>query len=174
MRIDSFHPFESVEVKCDGTVPMVIRFNGYAGPLMWAPKYWRTGDFKHSLIEVAVDPVTGTVCKIVVTSLSYVYEDHLLVFNVDAPNGSGIPTASLTMWENDQTRVDDAHDVKASLVERAFTVIFGDVGTSVTKTIKCGRVSFLISRDDELQGFQVDDLSDQEVENIRYATGVTP
>lgn len=168
MQIDTIYPTVAVEIECDGYVPLVIRFDGYKGPTSFAPKYWRTGDFKHSLIEVGVTPSSGVICKIVLTSLRPLQSEPTVT---DVPsNATGLPSASLSQWADDQERVDFEQDVTGSLVDRELTVVFGNVASTSLKRIACDRVTFLIDQFEALRGIQVGNLSEQEVENIRYAT----
>lgn len=171
MRIDTISPTVPVEIECDGYVPLVVRYDGYKGPTSMAPKYWRTGDFKHTLIEVAVNPSSGAICKMVVTSLRPLQSEPIAI-NVPS-NKTGMPCVSMSQWANDQERVDIEQDVTASLVDRELTVVFGKVEPTSLKRIVCDRMTFLINHFDEFRGITVGNLSEQEVANILYATGQT-
>lgn len=168
MQIESYSPFESLEITCDGTVPMILRFNGYAGPISWAPNYWRTGDLEYSLVEIAVDPTTGTICKIVVTSIQEISTESQLTKQVIRQMGCAVPNAMLTTWKGDQTRVDVEGDVGGYLDGRTYTILFGGEQLA-NNVVNCGRVDFLMNSTDELCGFQVVELTDRELGNLRYS-----
>src|SRR5690606_4303704 len=99
MRIESIGPDAPVEIECDGFVPLTIRLSGYAGPSAWAPKYWRTGDFDRSLVEVAVNPMSGEICKIVVTLLRH--SEEAIVIADDLESRRGWPRALPSLWDDD-------------------------------------------------------------------------
>jgi len=169
MQVQSINPPAAVQIDCDGYVPLVVRVNSNA---KWPPKYWRTGDFKHSLVEIAVDPSTGTVCKIVVTSIRDVSADGQSTDAVSRRKRSdGVPNALLTVWEGEQTRVDVEGQVRGYLEGRTFTVVLGD-DQKDCNVVNCDRVNFLMNSSNELCGFQVEELTDQELENLRYAIGL--
>jgi len=166
MQVESISSTVPVQVEFDGYVPLVIRFGDRANRL---PKYWRTGDFKHSLVEIAVDPLTGSIDKIVVTSISDISTDCYLINDFDMEHVSGVPKMSSKVWEKSQTRVDVEGLVCGSLVGRTFTVAL-DKSQIPLSLVKCGRVTFLLSPTKKLCGFQVFDLSDREIKNLRFAT----
>ena len=169
MKVESFTPLNSLHVRCDGTVPIVLRFNGYTGPLEFAPKYWRTGNFKNTLIEVGVNPTSGELCKIVLTLLPPRRSER--AFTKSPPKTSGVPCVSLSQWKDDKERIDVEQEVIWTLVERELTIVFGSVETSILKGIVCDRMTFLIDQFQELSGFQVSNLSEQEVANFLIAVG---
>lgn len=168
MKVVSISPPVQAHIECDGYVPLVIRFEGNAP---WPPKYWRTGDFRHSLVEMAVDPSTGTVCKIVVTAIHDVCTgDGKLDRHLGWGRRSGVPTTSLTIWAGNQSRVDVEGNVRGSLDGRTFTILFWD-GYDGFEIVNCGRINFLVDARNELAGFQVLDLTELELENLRFAIG---
>lgn len=168
MQIVSFSPVVPVQVEFDGYIPLVIRFKGNAS---WPPKYWRTGDFKRNLIEIAVSPTTGEICKIVVVSIQEVNIDFQATNDFGAQHCNGIPNASQAAWERNKTRIDVEGKVQGLLVRRTLTVFLDENQTSFS-LVKCGRITFLLSTSKILCGFQVIDLTDQEIENFHYAIGV--
>jgi hypothetical protein len=171
MRIDTICPIVTVDVECDGYVPLVARFDGYKGPVSWAPKYWRTGDFKRSLLEVAVNPSSGAICKIVLTSL-YEIQEKLFV-DGEPCSKTGIPSASLSQWSDAQTRIDVEQRILGSLVDRELTVIFAEVESMPLEKIGCDRVIFFIDQFRDLRGFRVTKLSQREIDNLRFAMDQT-
>lgn len=168
MQVQSISPSVPLQIECDGYVPLVIRMHGDAS---WPPQYWRTGDFKKSLVEIAIDPSTGTICKIVVTSICDVSTASHLTNVANMQPRSGVPNAKLTIWDSDQTRVDVKGVVRGSLEGRTFTVTFGDY-QEINSVVNCDRVNFLLNSTDDLFGFQVIELTEQEVEDLRCAIGL--
>ncbi|MBL8892755.1 MAG: hypothetical protein JNL67_22455 [Planctomycetaceae bacterium] len=168
MQVQSISPPAPVQIDCDGYIPLSIRVNGNSS---WPPKYWRTGDFKHSLVEVGVDPSTGAICKIVVTSIRDISTESQMAREISGQQTNGVPNALLSFWGADQTRVDVEGSVHGYLDGHTFTIVLGDE-QDACKVVACDRVKFLLNSNDELCGFQVVDLADQDIENLRYAIGI--
>jgi hypothetical protein len=171
MRIETIGRAASFDIECDGYVPMVIRLDCYRGPSSFSPKYWRTGDFKRTLLEVAVNPFSGELCRIALTSLSQL-RSVPVVFNVTSSK-LGLPVASMSQWADNQERIDVDQDVTASLVGRDLTVVCGAVDGTYCERIDCNHLSFVIDARGQLRGVKVEILSDQDVANIQFAIGAT-
>ena len=170
MRVNSIISPVPVEVECDGYIPLVVRFGGYKGPTVFLPKYWRTGDFKHTLIEIGVNPSSGAICKIVFTALNLL-QSKIILTN-EGVTKTGVPCAALEQWENSTERVDVKNDVIGSLANRELTVIFCNLLPRNLEKIQCERIIFLIDHNTDLCGIQIMGLSDQEFENIRNSTSL--
>jgi hypothetical protein len=171
MRIDTICRIVPVEIECDGYVPLVVRFAGYNGPVSWSPKYWRTGDFKRSLLEVAVNPLTGVICEIVLLLLPEIQEQ--LLVNCQPGSKTGIPSASLSEWGGVQKSIAFEQKIQGSLVGRELTVVFGEVESMPLEKIECAPVTFFVDSLKNLRGFRVTKLSEQDVDNLRFTINQT-
>lgn len=170
MRIASIASVAPVSIECDGYVPIIVEF---AGGFEWPPKYWRTGDFETSLIEIGVDPRDKTICSITVTSLSSLPEkskSEALPLEDFQP---GLPRADPAIWSQEQWYVDDKCEVKAVLIEDQLIVAFGDLDQPMTNSVICGQVVFLIDKMNVLRGFTIHGLTEREIENLRSTTAQT-
>jgi len=168
MKINSISLENSVSIKCDGYLPVIITFGGNDGPTTWVPEYWRIGDFKRSIVEISICPTTGTICKIVVTLLNKMLT--VLPAYECLPAGKGIPNASLSIWQEDKGRIDVNQEVYGCLIDNEFSVLFSNADELRLQKSSCGRVAFLIDDSGILKGFEVGNLSQQDIENIKYAT----
>lgn len=167
MEIESINPVVTVEIECDSYVPVIIRFDGYEGPISWVPKYWRTGDFKRSLIEIGMNPNSGAICKIVLTLLCDVVS-HPIAGEATSER-SGLPIAAMSPWRDGQSRVDIKQVIANALTENELTVLFGVREFAELDKVMCGRVAFLIDRQARLCGLQVVRLNSQEIDNLRFS-----
>ncbi len=171
MRIDDIGPPVSVEVVCDGSVPLDVRFDGYEGPISWAPKYWRTGDFHRSLLEIGVNPTSGAICTIVLVCLDR-FQDAIAA-NCEPGGATGVPRTSLAQWSDAQWKIDVDQDIVGAVVDRELTLLFGEAEPAPLKTIACGRILFFLDERRDLRGFRIRDLSPAEIENWQLATHPT-
>ena len=169
MQVDSIAPVESASIEFDGYVPVVIRVNG---EFEWPPRYWRTGDFEKSLVEVGVDPNSGALCKVTVTSVDGLSNQPISPIGMVDSVPNGLPRAVLATWPDGQTRVDEQHELTASLVGNRLTVAFGEFDQPMTNSVRCDRVIFLIDESNTLRGIELHELTEGEIENFRYAVGL--
>ncbi len=168
MRLSATLGHQNAAVEADGYVPLVIRiFETLPNP----PNYWRIGDFKKSLIEFGFDRASGKICKAVVTSVSHLGSNELLpAFKFDLMQ-DGLPIAAPDMWANSPlNRIDEEHEIDAALKEGQFTVLFGSRNPSEAKSLRCGRVAFLLDEQTQFCGVVVFEMSPEEIENLRFAT----
>ena len=171
MRIDDICPTAAVEIECDGYTPLVARFGGYSGPISWAPKYWRTGNFERSLLEIGVNPLSGEVCAIDLVAIDK-FRDKLTL-NIQPCSETGIPVTSLSQWSDDLKTIDVKQEIIGSLVDRELTVIFGEAESAICKEVTCGRFAFFLDGLTDLRGFRVKELTPSELDNVRLATNQT-
>lgn len=168
MRIDRIGPEVVTKIECDGYVPLIIRFDNYQAPCQFAPNYWRFGDFRRSLIEVAVNPSNLAICKIVFTSLPRLSEK--LTLGDETSIVFGLPIASPSQWSDTKNRIDIVGDVFTSLSDGKLMVLLGDTQPSMHDEIRCDSVTFFVNTDREIYGLQVNHLSEQDIANFICAT----
>lgn len=152
--------------ECDGYVPLVLRWPKSAS---FPPLYWRLGDFERTLIELGINDENGAICKVTVTSVERLAEmepEHWSVESVVL----GLPCCDLTLWADDERRIDERCEVKAYLVGRKF-VLTVDESTisSLKKAYRSGNVAFIVDEADRLRVLEVVDLSDAEAAELRVA-----
>jgi hypothetical protein len=89
-------PQQSYKLEIDDYVPISFRFYEMKTGV---PLYWRTGNFKTSLIEVGLNPASGAIYRITVTS----FKDAIMTSNSWEKSTSkiieGIPLCDLHLWE---------------------------------------------------------------------------
>ncbi len=165
MRINSFLPGCDATVEFDGYVPMIARVKG---DFQFPPNYWRTGDFKQSLVEIGVDKSTGAICKVAVVSLNKLHNDAAEKADLDSI-GLGLPCVKTDAWNNSTIRIDVEQEVSASLIDDRLVIQFGSVETHFRNAVRCGRLVFQVGDENILCGIEVTDLSPKEIENFRYS-----
>jgi hypothetical protein len=169
MQVESILPGRNATVQCDGYVPMIVRLDG---DFQFPPKYWRTGDFKKSLVEIGIDQSSGAICKVTVTSVNGL-EPNATQQTELVSLEYGLPCVNPTNWDEAKNRIDVEQDVAASLVGDRFIIRFGSGGAHLVNSVRCGRLVFQIDDDNTLRGIEVADLTQEEIDNLRYATGAT-
>lgn len=168
MQIATVAEISATKITCDGYVPVDIRFEG---SFVWPPYYWRTGDFERSLIEIGVDPQTGTICKVVVVCIGDLENEGSAGNKLTSEAVNGLPCANLAIWADERTRVDENMKVSTTLGKDRLRFLFGDTKKRLANTISCDRVAFLVDEQNKLSGFEIRELSSNELENFCLATG---
>lgn len=106
LKVTEYKESKSVNIEYDVYIPINIEFatwNISKEPMI----YWRTGDFKKSLIEIGVGKYTGNICSITLTLSENVYKIEKL--NLDMKNITlikGIPNFQVEEYD-DKTYIDE-------------------------------------------------------------------
>jgi len=167
MKLSSILPESGVQIECDGYVPLIARSVGCKAFPLW---YWRTGDFKKSLIEVGVDPSSGAICKITVLCLAGIGSHASQMADLSATQ-AGLPCISLEDWAG-ASRKDVEQPVEAALIGNRLVLHFGPPRGQLSTAIRNGRVVFQVDQSGVICGIEILDLSTKELEEFRYAVGM--
>ncbi len=166
MRILSLRDPCPVTIESDGYVPVMARFQG---AFEFPPLYWRTGDFRRTLVEIGVEKSSGAICKVTVTLVDGLRSGCESEIDVMALR-EGISCADIALFGTN-TRVDVEHEVVASLEDSQLIVRFGDGVPAIPESCRSGNVSFLVSAESELCGVAFSAFSIQQIANLRFAAG---
>lgn len=170
MKVHSSRQPCPVNVESDGYVPVMARFQDDFGV---PPVYWRTGDFKKTLVEFGIDPESGAICKVTVTSVNGVSDKSLPKLDFELSTlQEGIPCTDTSVLEG-KPRIDIENAVRASLENDELIVRFGDGSPTVENSVRCGQVAFLVDDEGTLCGVGFSKFSGEQVENLRFSTGET-
>ena len=167
MKVERILPPTGVAIECDGYVPLVAR---NIGEFTYCEKYWRTGDFKNTILEFGVKPTDGTICKVTVTLMGK-FSRKLLPFVELCSIRDGVPCLDLMRWHESAKSLDDHGPFDASLVKDRLVIRFSNSDAKICHGIRNGRLIYVVDSDDELTGIEVLDLSSQEINNIMYTLG---
>jgi hypothetical protein len=166
MQISSFRNICPVNIESDGYVPAIARFQG---DFEFPPLYWRTGDFKNTLLEFGVDRRTGAISKITVTSIDGLNVVQWPVVENESIS-DGIPCADPQCFV-DKSRIDVEQNVAAFLQGNNLAVWFGEAIPTKVVSYRCGQVTFMVDAANILRGIMFSEFTPGQIANLKFATG---
>ncbi|MCH9405005.1 hypothetical protein [Pantoea agglomerans] len=144
--------FASVAVTIDGYVPVDINI---INDKLLPPLYWRVGNGKKSLLELAVLPDNGFISSITLVMIepeSIHKVDSQSIFLSDSEHG--LPVVNTAMWKNkesddfNQRFIDDfSLDIQVDISSDSMLVVIGE-NNKVAGWIRCSD-NFYLGVDDE-------------------------
>ncbi|WP_407321964.1 hypothetical protein [Dickeya ananatis] len=166
----------NITIDIDGYVPLDIKFSA---PIGLPPLYWRVGDGKKSLLELAVLPESGSLSDITLVMLnpcSIQKVDSIPVKLSDDKLGN--PIINLDSWnlldrdEFSQRFIDDFDlDIKAVISPTSILLII-DGSNKITDWIKCSDTFYVGTNDKRnITHLFLDKLTQEEIERFYEAIG---
>jgi hypothetical protein len=133
------------------------------------PRYWRTGDFRTSLLEVGIHPRTGGL-----VSLTLVLAKELLESGPDASKlediatsvVQGVPEFDVSSWAPNGQFLDEKRDLRVFVGNDRLSIEC-DHRPPRVRCIQSGRVLFGVNETGTCYAVQIAGLSDQEMRAIR-------
>ncbi|BBW98420.1 hypothetical protein ACPVTF_02070 [Geobacillus icigianus] len=110
LKVAEYKESQSVNIEYDVYIPINIEFGSW-NILKEPAIYWRTGDFKKSLIEIGIGKYTGNIRSITLTLCENVHK--MESFNLDMKNVTlikGVPNFQVEEY-NDQTYIDEKSEL---------------------------------------------------------------
>ncbi len=170
MKIIDTEHCKSVSIEMDEYIPFSIEFEGgYQSPLL----YWRGGDGKFSLVEVALSKKTGVIRSVTLTAIASdkVIKVNKSVMEGKKPEVEGIPIFDLSGWlEPDTGEFSDSFldempsDICLLVGSDFISLTFGsEVMTTPTRLITSGNVLFGVNLDGELSNIEIRNLSKEQM-----------
>lgn len=142
----------SVTVETDDYVPLsVVTYDKPLGAM-----FYRLGNFDTSLIEIAVDPESGTLRGFTVVSADRKFEGRVSA----GPTVAGVPLTSLSAFAQGDI-VDDPESFSLGLRDRTAIVAMNNFEISDTITA-CGNLKFYLYLN-TLVGLTVENLSERDI-----------
>ncbi|WBG91739.1 hypothetical protein N5580_04065 [Pantoea piersonii] len=164
----------SVAVTIDGYVPIDIKI---LDQKKLPPLYWRVGDGKKSLLELAVLPENGflsSITLVMIESSSIHKTDSLSVHLSDSVDGLPVVNTALWKYSGDgdfNQRFVDNFSLKVQVItsEDSILLVIGE-NEKVSKWIRCGD-GFYLGIDDErnIVNLFLDNLTKSEMERFLEA-----
>lgn len=165
MKIARQVPACEFVVTFDGYLPMDAQsIKEHTVPL----NRFRTGDFRRSLLEIGVDPLTGAICRITLTSIDGLSRDSEISAEPEVEMNS-LPCIDLDQWPKDSTRLDMENTVTAALSNNRLQIRLGEIRKFHSFPFRNGRVCFYEDNNHSIYRIDVLDLSCQEIEALRFA-----
>ena len=161
LRVISSTDVKDCTLQAGDYIPISFRCAEVASP---TPLYWRTGDFKKSLIEVGLNQNTGAIGKVTVTLIgSYLrtrVEDSGGATNVQ----HGLPTCEISDWPID--RFKDEPFTFATLIGEDSVSIWVAPEAPLKTIYEVGRVCFVTDNEGNLRLLQFKDLKRSTLDEI--------
>lgn len=148
----------SEDIQIDPYIPIKIKF-GKWNLVNEETKYWRTGDFKKSLLEVGIASKGGIIRSLTLVEAESINLDSERIINYTVDTQSGIPVFDLSSWEN-SNRIDENGFLQVNFCERCLQIIFSD--NEIRTQVVNERVKFGLDENGELCCIEVINLSDKE------------
>ena len=142
-------------IELDPYIPIAVRT--FSRPI--GAVFYRVGNFKTSLVEVPIDPATGTIRGIKLISLDRVGGAF---FDAAVPTREGLPIVALE--DVPETRRDDNREVSVKLDESRFLIGWSNGRTADTR-IRQGRLTFFIG-ENLLLGAVIEGMDESEKQKL--------
>lgn len=129
--------------------------------------YWRTGDFKKSLIEIGIESKTGRIQSFTLTlakKLNLNRDDRL---DIKVPIINGLPVINRKHWPEDDRFFDKIGEFQLILNENAGRIYIVFNQDQVVKWIKSDRVLFGLNEKKKLALLGVQGIDDTEVKRFK-------
>jgi hypothetical protein len=148
-------PVRQFSLKIDEYVPFSFRCMDITTA---APLYWRTGDFKQSLIEVGLDPVSGVLCTIKVPLLGQI---SLTPSRCTEPSRQATIELPVCDWPKNRFK-DEPCDLHTT-IGNGFVSIQFTQPMDIEKTFQIDRLAIHVSPKGEICGITFFDLTEDEL-----------
>ncbi|WP_083860596.1 hypothetical protein ACSVCE_09935 [Chromobacterium haemolyticum] len=161
-----------VELSMDGYVPIDIKF---VDPNGAPPLYWRAGDGRKSLLEVAVLPGSGLLSAItlVIADIESTHEVSNCRPDLSC-QVSGFPVICLDLWvgssggDFSQRFLDNFNcEVQIFLSEGAILLDINKLGNQAVKWVRCGGGVYLgLNNERNITHLFLDELTAEDISNF--------
>lgn len=170
-----FEP-ENVAVSIDGYIPIDVKL---LEPRVLPPLYWRVGDGKKNLLELAFLPENGFLSAITLVIMdpdSIHKMEHSPVTLVG--NRIGLPVVNTELWESFDSEsfgnrfIDDFHiDIHAVVSSRSILLEVGEKPHKIN-WIKCSNAFYVGTNDkNNITNLFFDNLTQEEIKSFFDAVG---
>ena len=161
LRVISSIDVKGCTLEAGDYVPISFRCQEVASP---TPLYWRTGDFKNSLIEVGLNQNSGAICRVTITLIGS-YSRTRIEDAVEATDvHRGIPICEISDWSGDRFKDEPF----------AFTTFIGEDSVSIwvapeatlKSTYEIGGVCFITDGEGYLRLLQFKGINRSKLDQV--------
>lgn len=161
LRIIGSTEVEICTVQVTDYLPISVRCAEVAS---LTPLYWRTGDFKKSLLEIGLNQNTGAICKVTVTLIGNYLKETVEDFPEASILQGCLPICDITGWPGDR--------FKDELF--AFTTLIGEDSVSIwvapeeplSTIYEFGQIRFATDREGYLRLIQFKDVNEFDLDLV--------
>lgn len=142
-------------------LPISVRCTQVASP---TPLYWRTGDFKKSLLEIGLNQNTGELYRVTVTLIGNYSRGEIEAFAEARTVQGSVPICDISGWPADRFK-DEPFTFTTLIGEDSVSIWLGP--TASLKTIyEIGHVRFAADGEANLRVLQFTHLSRSDLDRI--------
>ena len=161
LRVISSIDVKDCSLQTDEYIPISFQCSEAASLI---PLYWRTGDFKKSLIEVGLNKNTGAICTVTVTAIGSCSRTRV-GGSVEATNiHLGLPVCEISNWPED--RFKDEPFTFVTLVGEDSLSIWIAPKAPLKSVYEIGPASFVTDTEGYLRLLHFKDLSPFDIDRI--------
>jgi hypothetical protein len=135
------------------------------------PLYWRTGDFKHSLVSIGLNPMNGSILSVTVTQINKIdlLESQDIIISDSIECCQGIPVCDVSYW-NDRRYKDDPKELRFIASINSLTILFDLYPRSLVK-YQANNAIFYVDSNNYLYGFTLENISKYDMDLIIETLG---
>ena len=149
------------DIQTDYYIPLKVKIPGSSREV---PAYWRTGDLRHSLVEVGLDQGSGRLTSVTVTLVHAEHTSEASLRPAAQPSAPGCPVLDRAQVHGAFT--DDPGPVRLHLGPDFVWLSFTE-GTPHMRELRLGDLRFLIGADDAWLGLVVEGLTPAQLTELR-------
>ncbi|WP_052304536.1 hypothetical protein [Paenibacillus larvae] len=159
LQVDRITSISEENIEIDEYIPINVKWianqQAFDGTL-----YWRTGDFKKSLFELAISKRNGCILSLTLTLVDKTHIDIIGYSEIIAPIIKGLPLFKTKgMFQNGF--FDEVNEFTIAVNNNAIRIIFHPK-FPIVKQIKSGRIKFGLSEQNLLTMIEITELSKEE------------
>lgn len=143
-------------IQVDDYIPLSVR---WINSNLDSPRlFWRTGNFKTSLLEIGIDSKTG-----IIRSITLTFTERISVCEAevtDSPSVEGTPVFQIADWGS-EFYLDVSQDFDTYLSGQNLNIVLGG-NKSVGKIVRSGRVTFFFDSQNVLKQLEILQLTEEE------------
>lgn len=120
--------------------------------------YWRTGDFKKTLLEIGIAETSGILRSIRLVTPPQITMQDFKIFNNTTE--LGLPIFEITGWQEDDYYQDESINFQVYFDNNSLVIVFSK--PEITLTIINERIRFNFDRDNKLCSIEVINIKEAE------------
>ncbi|MGG3386007.1 hypothetical protein GWJ21_14435 [Bacillus coagulans] len=166
LKVIGYKEGQSTNIEYDVYTPINIEFGTWN--ISKEPTiYWRTGDFKKSLIEIGIGKYTGNIRSITLTLCENVYKTGNFNFNMKSITlNKGIPIFKVDELNN-ETYLDEKGQLNVFIGIDKIFISFSE--NEIVSIVQNDNVGFAIDTNETICGIIVNDVEEHEKKIIEDA-----
>ena len=126
--------------------------------------YWRTGDFKKSLLEIGLNQSTGAICKVTVTLIGNYLKKTVEDFGEASFLRGCLPICDISGWPSD--RFKDESFAFTTLIGEDTVSIWVAPEAPISTIYQCGQIRFVADGEGYLRLMQFTDVNEFDLDLV--------